>query len=101
MGPCCPACKTRLSLAKTQLDLGTPFACKGCGQSLVVPRGQHLVFVLGLLVLFWLLKSRFSDHWAITLGLALAIGIVGLPAIWLKTQVRLAPEVDKKKPPKP
>ena len=58
LGPRCPACQTRLPFRATQLGLGTPFACGGCGQSLVVPRGQHLVFAVGLVVLFWLLKER-------------------------------------------
>ena len=101
MGPRCPACKTRLPFAKTQLELGTPFACKGCGQSLVVPRGQHLVFAIGLLVLFWLLKSRYATHWAMTVALAVVVGAVGLGIIWLKTHVRLATDADSKKPPKP
>ncbi len=100
LGPRCPACQTRLPFRATQLGLGTPFACGGCGQSLVVPRGQHLVFAVGLVVLFWLLKERLPGHWIATLGLFVAIALLGVGAIWAKTQVRLADPSDSKKPPR-
>lgn len=105
MGPACPACKTRLPYFKTQKELGVPFDCQGCGQSIVVPRGQNWVFLLGLMVLFWLLKSQFATNWIQGMGLFIGVCGLGLPAVWLKTQVFAtdtwnAKHPDKKKPPR-
>ena len=100
MGPACPACKTRIPFRRTQMDLGKPFACESCGTELVVPRGQNWVFMIGLFALFWLIKSQFISHWSGTLALMAGISLIGLPALYLKTQARLAAPSDTKKPPR-
>ena len=89
-GPACPRCRRLVPLSRTQWRLGTPFACKGCGERLVVPRSNAFLLGFGLLALFWLFRRRFPDAWGGEIGLfALMLG-VGLPVTWWMTRVETA-----------
>jgi len=88
MGPACPRCGTIIPFVKTQWGLGTPFACRNCDASLVVPK--NLWIGLTALLLFWSAQSRVEGAGA-TLVLLLTIAIALLAASWLLLKPRLVP----------
>ncbi|WP_439472563.1 hypothetical protein [Brevundimonas sp.] len=90
IGPHCPDCKQRVPLARTQLDLGTPFICAGCGTRLVVSRGSALLLGFSLMVVFWLLRDAFPAQLGGPFGLFALIVVIGAPVIWAITPVKRA-----------
>ena len=89
-GPACPGCRRLVPLTRTQWRLGTPFACKGCGERLVVPRSNALLPGFGLLAVFWLSRRDFPDAWGGEIGLFVVMLAVGLPITWWMTRVETA-----------
>ncbi len=89
-GPACPRCGRLVPVSRTQWRLGTPFACKGCGERIVVPRSNAFLLGFGLLALFWLLRDRFPDAWGGPVGLFVALLAVGLPVTWWMSRVETA-----------
>lgn len=89
-GPTCPGCGKHVPLMRTQWNLGKIFRCASCDASIVVSRANAATMGLGLVVAFWLLRSRFPVEWGGQVGLFLLLLVIGLPLTWAATRVRLA-----------
>ena len=90
LGPACPDCAKHIPLMRTQWNLGKPFPCSRCEASLVVPRSNAVALGLGLLVAFYLFRSRFPEAWGGQAGLLALVVVAGLPVTWAATKVRRA-----------
>lgn len=88
--PACPRCRRLVPVVRTQWRLGSPFACKGCGERLVVPKSNAFGLGLGLVAIFWLLRHRFPDAWGGQVGLFVLMLTLGLPLTWWVSRVELA-----------
>lgn len=85
--PVCPNCGTRVPFARTQWARGTPFACKGCGARLVLPR----TFVALGAVVALSFGFDYADGWAQTIILAASVLSIALLLESAVAKPRLAP----------
>ncbi|KTF69629.1 hypothetical protein ATB93_07890 [Sphingomonas sp. WG] len=68
---------------KTQWSLGTPFACKGCGIQLVIPK--NLWIGVGAVVAFWLLEHRMtSPAQTVMLIAGLVVAVLVMSRLFLR-----------------
>lgn len=88
LGPTCPRCHTRVPFLKTQLGLGEPFSCVGCGEDLVIPSSQAFLLGIGMAAIFLLARDRFPSEWGGGLGLLAIMVVVGLPITWAMTRAK-------------
>lgn len=87
IGPSCPNCGHDAPLRLLFWGLGKPFACKGCGTELVVPKGHGLRVAASAFVFYWLLKDRMESGLGLAALFVALFLIVGLVS-WLTMKPR-------------
>lgn len=90
VGPTCPNCGARVPFLKTQFGFGKAFACSGCDQALVVPRGQAFVMGMGLTLIFLFGRDDFPARWGGAVGLFVLMVAAALPLSWGLTKIKRA-----------
>lgn len=87
LGPACPVCGRLAPFIRTQWRREKPFACKGCGTQLVMPRAYTALLVL---FVYWFVRDEAQGP-AQKIALALGLLAISLFSEWATLKPKPAP----------
>lgn len=91
IGPACPECGRLAPFIRTQWRREKPFACKGCGTLLVMPRAYTALLML---VVYWFVRDA-----AVGAGQKIALGVALLAITLFSEWATLKPKAAPAAPP--